>query len=379
MKIIKCVVPAILVIVLTSLNAMGAPLSWGSIETGTYNTEDSPGVLSMAQPMNQGGFSFATKQFTNDVNGADFVFDSYASKIGANSVITVDEPLQAASNPSFKDDHNSADLAAGSTYLIVNHDGTHAKIHIDRINKSCDAAWCPSTVYFSYVLEQGLTASDKCNASMADNKSIHVPIMTDGDKKYSVDMDFITAMGNNLIYRLHWIDDVNSPGVYASCMDNASSLSKADIMTIPLIVDSQNRKYKATFKVVKVSQLTTLFESDPARDPKSADLSFFMGSWRVHVPGAYYEKQIGDYIYNVIFPGDIGSTLIINKNGTFSWKGIKGRWERTGEDPVTGYPIVLRKAKDGRDWHIGFNYNLKGDTINVYVPDHESLIGGRDK
>ncbi|HEX3025484.1 MAG TPA: hypothetical protein VHP12_09750, partial [Chitinophagaceae bacterium] len=92
-------------------------------------------------------------------------------------------------------------------------------------------------------------------------------------------------------------------------------------------------------------------------DNELRNINFFIRKWRTGVSGAVYETT--DAVTNQRkITTSTGTAkvdpLYINANGTYYWAtyGQKksGRWEKTGR---TDYPIVLRKAIDGRDWLVG--------------------------
>jgi hypothetical protein len=78
-----------------------------------------------------------------------------------------------------------------------------------------------------------------------------------------------------------------------------------------------------------------------------------VGAWSTWVPGGAVRHGVaGDPALQVqVASGPAsGATLRILAGGSWSWHGLSGRWQPTGD---ASYPIVLRRALNGHDWKVG--------------------------
>ncbi|WP_409341610.1 copper amine oxidase N-terminal domain-containing protein [Paenibacillus sp. MBLB4367] len=135
-----------LIIQLFAVGQAGAKteeIAWGEVKTGTYSPL-TYGALIINNPLSQGGYSIMEGKLTEETDEADFVINTF-NDIGANGVALLKEDLEKKTTvvPLKLSDHATA--AAGSVYFLSLHDGSYAKLRIDRLNTKMAA--------FSYVLE----------------------------------------------------------------------------------------------------------------------------------------------------------------------------------------------------------------------------------
>lgn len=93
------------------------------------------------------------------------------------------------------------------------------------------------------------------------------------------------------------------------------------------------------------------------RGRATVDGAFFFRTWNLYVPGtAYVVSQPAQTYDKLVVSSGTGilHRLNIYDNGSYAWATpggvIKGRW-RKGD----GYPIVLTRAYEGKDWQVGFD------------------------
>ncbi|HAL83651.1 MAG TPA: hypothetical protein DCO83_16605 [Mucilaginibacter sp.] len=139
---------------------------------------------------------------------------------------------------------------------------------------------------------------------------------------------------------------------------------------------SQNiQPYKAreiTSYRAKAIPVNSSTNKSNAAAQSNSDLSYFIGTYQIWVPGTSYTTP--DYSNNQLiihnsagtglFPGGIK----INANGTYIWnsswdkKIIRGKWRTTNNK---NYPIELVKAQEGKDWKTGSS-NTAGVSIIIW-------------
>jgi hypothetical protein len=126
-------------------------IQWGAVQTGSY---DSPSIYTLnwsGDVLDKGGLNLSTLQMTNSSAEADIVID-YKGSIGAASIaLAAGEGLESASSLSGKSFSNTQRLSKGGVYLIELHDGSYAKLRIDRYNE--DFLGSVTKVFFSFVME----------------------------------------------------------------------------------------------------------------------------------------------------------------------------------------------------------------------------------
>lgn len=102
-----------------------------------------------------------------------------------------------------------------------------------------------------------------------------------------------------------------------------------------------------------------------------SDLGGFVRTWQLIVEGAARtdENVAAGTRTTTVSSGARGRTLVIKADGTYQWGDIRGRWKATGEDPRTGWPIVLLKADGGKDWKVGWDTRRQGSRGDILVWD----------
>lgn len=97
-----------------------------------------------------------------------------------------------------------------------------------------------------------------------------------------------------------------------------------------------------------------------AQNPNRIALAEFFGTWNTWVPGVAYsvDDHVNDVRINHVATGSAPvRDLVINANGTYTWKGKHGTWRETNNDADR---IVLIKAMDGHDWNVSVLENWYG-------------------
>lgn len=97
-----------------------------------------------------------------------------------------------------------------------------------------------------------------------------------------------------------------------------------------------------------------------AKRPNRIAVAEFIGAWKLSVPGGV--DVVDDYANDVrtthIRHGSgVLNTLVINPNGTYEWKGVRGSWRETADDEN---PIRLYRGPDGHDWDVSILENWYG-------------------
>lgn len=125
-------------------------IRWSEVQKGTYS-ELHPYTLNWTgNVLDKGGLNLSTMKMTEKSKEADIVINQYGS-IGANGILLLEEDLEDPSDRNLSGFSNSLTMKKGDVYLVVLHDGTYAKIRIDRYLP--DNGQSIQTVHFSYVLE----------------------------------------------------------------------------------------------------------------------------------------------------------------------------------------------------------------------------------
>lgn len=132
--------------------ANAATLYWGSSQSGVYNPTYCC-TLADGTPIATagGGLNLTAGQIVTNAAQADMVINVYGA-LGAAGVAQLNESFAETSTPDPGRYSNTVNITAGGVYLIVTHDGKHAKLRIDTLTRN--------TVYFSYMLEQSAPVSN---------------------------------------------------------------------------------------------------------------------------------------------------------------------------------------------------------------------------
>lgn len=144
MRLLALVVIIQLLFTAAAVQAETQQIYWEKAKSAVYDgLQDT--ILMYKNELYAGGFSLSTLQTTTSAKEADFVINTY-SDLGANGVKKLNEKLE---DPT--DVKNTGNLGTGvriengGVYLVALHDGSFAKIRIDRI--------LPGKVMFSYATE----------------------------------------------------------------------------------------------------------------------------------------------------------------------------------------------------------------------------------
>lgn len=127
-------------------------ITWGEKQSAVYDKLHPYTLNWSGNVLNQGGLNLLDLEYTTDSDEADLIMNQYGS-IGALAIL--DRGTEKLSDPTRRDLKgftNSYTMKQGSVYFIVLHDGSHAKLQIDRILP--DNGLTVTKVMFSYVLEQ---------------------------------------------------------------------------------------------------------------------------------------------------------------------------------------------------------------------------------
>lgn len=121
-------------------------IAWGEIKQGVYDNLQPYTLLWSGNVLERGGLNLSTMQLTASSKDADIVMNSL-NDLGANAILELNQDLAAATAKNMSGFTNAVEMAEGKIYLIVLHDGSLAKIRIDRM--------LPTKVMFSYVRQAG--------------------------------------------------------------------------------------------------------------------------------------------------------------------------------------------------------------------------------
>ncbi len=128
-----------------------AKISWGEEVKITYDKLHPYTLNWSGDVMKDGGLNLTTQKVTAKGAEADIVINQYGS-MGANGILELDdEDLQDPTDSDLAGFTNSVTIKKGAVYLVVLHDGTYAKLRIDRYLP--ETGLSINKVYFTYVLE----------------------------------------------------------------------------------------------------------------------------------------------------------------------------------------------------------------------------------
>jgi hypothetical protein len=135
-----------------SAHAADDLIYWGEPQSAVYDSIHPHTLNWSGNVLDRGGLNLLDMEYTTDSSKADIVINQYGS-IGALSIRKLSSSLELT-DPTTRYTTgftNSLTLEQGAVYLVVLHDGSHAKIRIDRILP--DHGFSITQVRFSYVLE----------------------------------------------------------------------------------------------------------------------------------------------------------------------------------------------------------------------------------
>jgi len=125
-------------------------ITWGEVRQGVYENLHPFTLHWSGNIMQDGSLSLATMEVTDDRPEADIIINQYGA-MGANGILQLEEDLEDPTDSDLNGFVNSVDIETGAVYLVILHDGTYAKIRIDRFLP--ESGMSISKVFFSYVLE----------------------------------------------------------------------------------------------------------------------------------------------------------------------------------------------------------------------------------
>jgi|GEM_PF-2147605 len=143
--------------------AESAKISWGEEVKVTYDKLHPHTLNWSGDVMKDGGLNLATQKVTTKGAEADIVINQYGS-MGANGILELeDEALQDPTDSDLAGFTNSVTIKKGAVYLLILHDGTYAKLRIDRYLP--ETGLSISKVYFTYVLEEEYVEEETAGGS----------------------------------------------------------------------------------------------------------------------------------------------------------------------------------------------------------------------
>lgn len=119
-------------------------LYWGEVHNGVYKKLH-PNTLNWSgDVLDKGGMRLSDLQMTTNSDEADLIINQYGA-IGSRGMVQLNQTLQERTSSHQQGFVSSFTMKTGDLYLLVLHDGSYAKLRIDRI--------LPTQVSFSYVFE----------------------------------------------------------------------------------------------------------------------------------------------------------------------------------------------------------------------------------
>jgi len=123
---------------------------WGDEERVVYDRIHPYTLNWTGNVLDRGGLNLIELAYTSDSSDADIVMNQYGD-IGASAILELQEELSDPTKRNVQGFSNSLDMEQGAVYLVVLHDGSHAKLRIDRMLP--DNGFSITKVQFTYVLE----------------------------------------------------------------------------------------------------------------------------------------------------------------------------------------------------------------------------------
>lgn len=139
--------------------AGSAKISWGEEAKITYDKLHPYTLNWSGDVMKDGGLNLTTGKVTARGAEADIVINQYGS-MGANGILELDgEELQDPTDRDLSGFTNSVTIKKGAVYLLILHDGTYAKLRVDRYLP--EVGLSVTKVYLTYVLETELAEEEE--------------------------------------------------------------------------------------------------------------------------------------------------------------------------------------------------------------------------
>lgn len=355
-----------LLITVLPLGALGAYNMSDSAKQFSYsNLHDS--IFFYPDPFedsNITGLNFTTGQITSNINDIDLVINRYkamaATGIATLGDVSLTEPVDT-SKQSYKSEVNAVQ---GNTYLIVTHDGSFAKIHIDLLLEN--------KVTLSYMMVNNTPIPTPVPPVPVPSKVFDLGNKTIEDTYKQWTIKFNNQISAQDFMTNKWVKMTdtytNSPVSFQIQLgDDKTSLviqppslgyqpEHSYLITIDQSAKAVNGKLLAGQYIFKFN----VENSIPKPQDDVSDLSYLFHTWKMSIPGAV------DWNTGTAKPGlTLEDALTIYSDGTYewnsSWEGelIKGTWERGDSE----YPITLLKAEDGHNWKVGLWPSGGGDLL----------------
>lgn len=136
-----------------------AKISWGEEVKVTYDQLHPYTLNWSGDVMKDGGLNMTTRKVTAKGAEADIVINQYGS-MGANGILELeDEDLQDPTDSDLAGFANSVTIKKGAVYLLILHDGTYAKLRIDRYLP--ETGLSINKVFLTYVMEDGYAEEEE--------------------------------------------------------------------------------------------------------------------------------------------------------------------------------------------------------------------------
>lgn len=153
--------------------ASSAQIYWGDEVKFTYDKLHPHTLNWSGDVMRDGGLNLTTQKITTKGSEADIVINQYGS-MGANGILELEEDLHDPTDSDLAGFKNSVTIKKGAVYLIILHDGTYAKLRIDRYLP--EVGLSISKVYFTYVLEDEYVEEEEEESTQGDGGWTDGPI-----------------------------------------------------------------------------------------------------------------------------------------------------------------------------------------------------------
>ncbi|MDD3766217.1 MAG: copper amine oxidase N-terminal domain-containing protein [Eubacteriales bacterium] len=158
-------------------------IKWSEPKTAVYDKLH-PHTLNWSQNvLDRGGLVLSSMEITTSPSEADFVINQYGA-IGASGILKFpNDTLESDTKTSISGFTNSLNIEKGAIYLIVLHDGSFAKIRIDRFLP--EQGISITKVFFTYVTEKERVKTSQVGAVGNDLPNDVFPGNNFGDENIS--------------------------------------------------------------------------------------------------------------------------------------------------------------------------------------------------
>lgn len=418
-KRLGCLLVFLLAFLCFSTVGFAGAKSWGGTKEANYDTSI-PGInrLPWSGPLSLGGMNLETGKMTRGTD-ADVAFSSDGAEIGAYGVVDLGKVKYDSVNQTQESGFPDLIKAKqGHVYIIQRKNGTMVKLQITSISNS--------VVTFKYALEKPYTQPPKSaqvtsikfkeklkysptsvSLSVIANYSDKTKAVVKGESvkwksnntnvakvnskgkitftgkpgKVTITATYkgkktsaTTTVGNvvkklstttkltyskkpikinvTAIYMNGKKVKLKSGVVWKSSNKNVAKVNSTGVVTFT--GKNGNVTITATYKGKKLTLKTTVARVDG-----------YFGKWKLWIPGTmvdYFYKDTGNYAGSRYKDGAYKGSLTINKNGTYTLNGKKGKWRVGKKDEVFNHPvsIILLKAEGKNDIAITDHVTKKG-------------------